>query len=64
VPALERSEDNSGLATTVLDKAGALLLGGSVRELTNGQSTTLSIPPDLQERWRAAGVCPATPATH
>lgn len=57
--ALERSEDDSRLATTVLDKAGALLLGGSVRQLTNGQSTTLNIPPDLQERWRAAGICPA-----
>ncbi len=56
--ALERSEDDSRLAAGVLDKAGALLLGGSVRTLTNGQSTTLSIPRDLQERWRAGGACP------
>ncbi|GAA3463782.1 oxygenase MpaB family protein [Saccharothrix longispora] len=59
VRALERSEDNSALATRVLDKAGALLLGGSVRTLTDGQSTTLDIPADLRERWTEAGVCPA-----
>jgi hypothetical protein len=58
VRALERSEDNSALATTILDRAGALLLGGSVRNLTNGQSTTLSIPSDLRERWDAAGRSP------
>jgi hypothetical protein len=58
VRALERSEDTSALANTILDKAGALLLGGSVRTLTNGQSTTLSIPADLRERWAAAGTCP------
>ncbi len=57
--ALERSEDDSRLARTVLDKAGALLLGGSVRTLTDGQSTVLTIPADLRERWQAAGVCPA-----
>ncbi|MCE6994962.1 DUF2236 domain-containing protein [Saccharothrix sp. S26] len=63
VRALERSEDNSALANTILDKAGALLLGGSVRTLTDGQSTTLSIPTDLRERWEAAGTCPVvTPA--
>ncbi|MFD1150415.1 oxygenase MpaB family protein [Saccharothrix hoggarensis] len=55
---LERSEDTSALATTVLDKAGALLLGGSVRTLTDGQSTTLSIPADLRERWAEAGTLP------
>jgi hypothetical protein len=60
---LERREDDSRHAATVLDKAGALLLGGSVRQLTNGQSTTLTIPADLQERWLAAGTCPAAPAT-
>jgi len=59
VRALERSEDNSALATAILDRAGALLLGGSVRNLTDGQSTTLSIPTDLQERWTAGGRCPA-----
>ena len=59
--ALERSEDESRLAAKILDKAGALLLGGSVRTLTDGQSTTLNIPSDLQERWRAAGVCPVSP---
>jgi hypothetical protein len=56
---LERSEDRSSLATTVLDKAGGLLLGGSVRTLTNGQPTALNIPEDLREKWLAAGVCPA-----
>lgn len=58
VRALERSEDTSALANAILDKAGALLLGGSVRTLTNGQSTTLDIPADLRERWVAAGTCP------
>ncbi|QFZ20350.1 DUF2236 domain-containing protein [Saccharothrix syringae] len=58
---LERSEDSSALATTILDRAGALLLGGSVRNLTNGQSTTLSIPTDLRERWEAAGRSPLPP---
>jgi hypothetical protein len=62
--AMERSEDGNRLATTVLDKAGALLLGGSVRQLTNGQSTTLNIPADLQERWLAAGMCPVTATPH
>ncbi|RKT54621.1 oxygenase MpaB family protein [Saccharothrix australiensis] len=61
VRALERSEDNSALAAAVLDKAGALLLGGSVRTLINGQSTTLDIPADLRERWTAAGTCPVRP---
>ncbi|MEU4744767.1 oxygenase MpaB family protein [Actinosynnema sp. NPDC023658] len=58
---LERSEDNSALATTILDRAGALLLGGSVRNLTNGQSTTLTIPADLRERWEAEGRAPDLP---
>ncbi|WP_245950646.1 oxygenase MpaB family protein [Saccharothrix carnea] len=58
VRALERSEDNSALATTILDRAGALLFGGSVRTLTNGQSTTLEIPADLRERWEATGRSP------
>jgi hypothetical protein len=56
---LERAEDRNRLATTVLDKAGSLLLGGSVRTLTNGQPTALNIPTDLREKWLAAGVCPA-----
>ncbi|MFD7655985.1 oxygenase MpaB family protein [Actinosynnema sp. NPDC059797] len=60
--ALERSEDTSALATTILDRAGALLLGGSVRNLTNGQSTTLSIPADLRERWEAEGRSPVPEA--
>jgi len=55
---LERAEDRSAVATSVLDKAGSLLLGGSVRTLTNGQSTALSIPADLREKWLDAGVCP------
>ncbi|WP_414941244.1 oxygenase MpaB family protein [Amycolatopsis sp. cmx-11-51] len=58
---LERTEDRSRAATAVLDKASSLLLGGSVRTLTNGQSTVLTIPTDLREKWLAAGVCPATP---
>jgi hypothetical protein len=58
---LERSEDRSRTATAVLDKAGSLLLGGSVRTLTNGQPTALTIPSDLREKWLAAGVCPVAP---
>ncbi|HET6285600.1 MAG TPA: oxygenase MpaB family protein [Amycolatopsis sp.] len=58
---LERSEDHSRVATAVLDKASNLLLGGSVRTLTNGQATALTIPTDLREKWLAAGVCPVTP---
>src|SRR4051812_34782384 len=55
---LERAEDRSTVATTILDKAGSLLLGGSVRTLTNGQSTALNIPADLREKWLDAGICP------
>lgn len=57
--ALERSEDSGPAARAVLDKAGALLLGSSVRVLTDGQSTTLNIPADLRANWQAAGRCPA-----
>ncbi|MDI5978259.1 oxygenase MpaB family protein [Amycolatopsis magusensis] len=60
--ALERGEDRSRIATKVLDKAGEILLGGSVRTLTDGQSTTLDIPEDLRQRWQGAGMCPAKPA--
>lgn len=61
---LERAEDRSGIATKVLDKAGTILLGGSVRTLTDGQSTTLNIPEDLRDKWQAAGMCPvARPAS-
>ncbi|MGX7826161.1 oxygenase MpaB family protein [Actinokineospora sp. 24-640] len=56
--ALERSEDGGAVARTVLDKAGSLLLGASVRTLTDGQSTTLDIPGGLREKWLAAGMCP------
>lgn len=59
---LERSEDDNTIARTILDKAGALLLGGSVRTLTNGQPTTLDIPTDLREKWLTTGTCPAAPA--
>jgi hypothetical protein len=59
---LERAEDRSTVATSILDKAGSLLLGGSVRTLTSGQSTALNIPADLREKWLDAGVCPAKPA--
>jgi hypothetical protein len=61
---LERSEDSSKVATTILDKAGTLLLGGSVRTLTDGQSTTLNIPADLKEKWLVAGSCPASPTAN
>jgi hypothetical protein len=60
---LERAENRSTIARTILDKAGVILLGGSVRTLTDGQSTTLTIPQDLREKWLAAGMCPATPGT-
>ncbi|MEU4770292.1 oxygenase MpaB family protein [Actinosynnema sp. NPDC023794] len=63
VRALERAEDDSTLATTILDRAGTILLGGSVRNLTNGQSTTLTIPSDLRERWEAEGRSPAPTTT-
>jgi hypothetical protein len=57
---VQRAEDDSRVARAVLDKAGQLLLSGSTRVLTNGESTTLSIPDGLRERWSAAGHCPAT----
>lgn len=60
---LERAEDRSRVATSILDKAGSLLLGGSVRTLTNGQSTALNIPADLREKWLDAGVCPISPSS-
>lgn len=47
----ERAEDDSVLARKVLDKAAHLLLKVNVRQLTNGQSTTLDVPKDLAERW-------------
>jgi hypothetical protein len=55
----EHAEDSSKLANAVLDRAGQLLLGGSVRMLMTGESTTLDIPSDLQDHWSAAGHCPA-----
>jgi hypothetical protein len=55
----EHAEDSSKLASTVLDRAGQLLLGGSVRMLTTGETATLDIPADLRDRWSAAGHCPA-----
>ncbi|WIX86842.1 oxygenase MpaB family protein [Amycolatopsis sp. DG1A-15b] len=58
---LERSEDRSRAATAVLDRAGSLLLTGSVRTLTDGQPTTLAVPSDLREKWLAAGICPMAP---
>ncbi len=54
----ERAEDTSRLASAVLDRAGQLLLGGSVRMLTSGEKATLDIPADLRDRWSAAGHCP------
>ncbi len=44
----ERGEDRSRVARAVLDKAGDLLLGASVRTLSNGQSTTLTVPACLR----------------
>ncbi|SDI07576.1 hypothetical protein SAMN05192558_101739 [Actinokineospora alba] len=57
---LERREDDNRVARAVLDKAGTLLLTGSVRTLTNGQSTTLSIPEDLRGHWNV----PTCPVKH
>lgn len=53
----EHAEDSSALARTVLDRAGQLLLGGSVRMLSSGESTTLDIPADLRDHWSATGHC-------
>lgn len=44
----ERGEDRSRIARAVLDKAGDLLLGASVRTLTDGQPTTLDVPECLR----------------
>jgi hypothetical protein len=55
----ERAEDSSRLARSVLDRAGHVLLVGSVRILTSGESTTLNIPTELHDHWLAAGRCPA-----
>ncbi|HEX4227014.1 MAG TPA: oxygenase MpaB family protein [Pseudonocardiaceae bacterium] len=55
----EHAEDSSKLANAVLDRAGQLLLGGSVRMLRTGETVTLDIPADLQDHWSAAGHCPA-----
>ncbi|SDJ58057.1 hypothetical protein SAMN04488074_102430 [Lentzea albidocapillata subsp. violacea] len=44
----ERGEDRSRVARAVLDKAGDLLLGASVRTLTDGQPTTLTVPACLR----------------
>ncbi|SFB43704.1 hypothetical protein SAMN05216266_111122 [Amycolatopsis marina] len=63
VRVLERSEDRNPIARTILDRAGSLLLGGSVCTLCDGQSTTLDIPEDLRERWTTAGACPAARTT-
>ncbi len=57
----ERAEDNSKLARGILDRAGHLLLAGSVRMLSSGESTALTIPTELQDHWSAAGRCPARP---
>ncbi|HJP74611.1 MAG TPA: oxygenase MpaB family protein [Pseudonocardiaceae bacterium] len=55
----EHAEDSNKIARTVLDRAGQLLLGGSVRMLTSGETATLDIPADLRDRWSASGHCPA-----
>jgi hypothetical protein len=44
----ERGEDRSRVARAVLDKAGDLLLGASVRTLTDGRPTTLTVPACLR----------------
>lgn len=46
--AFERGEDRSRVARAVLDKAGDLLLGASVRTLTDGGPTTLTVPDCLR----------------
>ncbi|MGW0519955.1 oxygenase MpaB family protein [Crossiella sp. NPDC003009] len=48
---LERAEDESELARRVLDRAARLLLSVNVRQLTDGQSTALTIPEELREKW-------------
>lgn len=48
---MEKSEDDSELARRVLDRAARLLLSANVRQLTDGQSTALTIPSGLREKW-------------
>jgi hypothetical protein len=54
----EHAEDDSKLARSILDRAGHLLLVGSVRTLANGSSTALDIPAELHDQWAEAGHCP------
>lgn len=56
---LERGAARDRAARLVLDRAGHLLLTVSARRLTTGEPTALIIPDDLQDRWEAAGKCPA-----
>lgn len=44
---MERAEDKSAVARTVLDKAGQILLNANVRTLTNGERQPLDIPESL-----------------
>ncbi|WP_199444591.1 oxygenase MpaB family protein [Umezawaea beigongshangensis] len=52
---LERAEDDSVVARRVLDRSARMLLGLNVRQLTDGQSTALTVPGDLRERWQDRG---------
>jgi hypothetical protein len=45
-------------ARLVLDRAGQLLLTASVRTLTTGERTALTIPDALRDQWQATGACP------
>ncbi|MEV7521501.1 oxygenase MpaB family protein [Streptomyces sp. NPDC091371] len=56
---LERAEDSSTAARRVLDKAGGLLLAGSVRTLAGGQRVGLEVPTELREGWGGARREPA-----
>lgn len=52
---LERAEDSSAAARTVLDGAARLLLMGGVRTLTGGQRVGLDIPSRLRDSWGVDG---------
>jgi ER-bound oxygenase mpaB/B'/Rubber oxygenase, catalytic domain len=56
---LQRAGAEDRAVRAVLDRAGQLLLTVSVRQLTSGELTSLTIPDGLRDRWEAAGVCPA-----
>jgi hypothetical protein len=51
---LERAEDDSKIARSVLDKAGHVLLSANVRTLTDGRRQPLNIPESLQHHRKTA----------